>query len=345
MADWDRQELELIVADYFDMLASELEGKKYKKADHRRNLQPKLNGRTEASIEFKHQNISAVLRGEGLQWIKGYRPAENFQQALKTVVLEIFAEKNLSIPTSKEEFTSIPDGITGEHILAAINDFNKGVDHRFGPSSTYDVLHDGERYPPKAIVGLAAAYILGKPLQPEGFGGGLETRCFRVLEDNEFTIVRKKDNKQRPLTRAELMKALERYEKDPSGTAETKTRKEQNTFRRYLLGSKMKANCSLCGQLFPADLLITAHIKKRTDCSLDEKTNPDVVMLACKFGCDDLYEKGYIVVDENGIIRQNKFKPITQVMKPVVSELDEKECRIWSDSNKTFFDAHRASHN
>jgi len=49
-------------------------------------------------------------------------------------------------------------------------------------------------------------------------------------------------------------------------------------------------------------------------------------------------------VYDNGIIRQNKLKPITQVMKPVVSELDEKECRIWSELNKAFFDAHRASH-
>ena len=28
-----------------------------------------------------------------------------------------------------------------------------------------------------------------------------------------------------------------------------------------------------------------------------------------------------------------------------LAELDEKECCIWSESNKTFFDAHRASHN
>ncbi len=97
--------------------------------------------------------------------------------------------------------SSIPDEITREHILAAITDFDQGVDHRFGHSTTYDLLHEGERYPPKAIVGLAAAYILGKPLQPEDFGGGLETKCFRVLKDNGFKIVEKEENPQRSSTK------------------------------------------------------------------------------------------------------------------------------------------------
>ena len=51
MADWNHQELELIVADYLDMLASELEGTKYRKAHHRKSLLPSLNCRTAASID------------------------------------------------------------------------------------------------------------------------------------------------------------------------------------------------------------------------------------------------------------------------------------------------------
>jgi len=239
--------------------------------------------------------------------------------------------------------SSIPDEITREHILAAITDFDQGVDHRFGHSTTYDVLHEGERYPPKAIIGLAAAYILGKPLQPEDFGGGLETRCFRLLESNGFKIIRKTDNTQSPLTREQLIEDLNRFDGDPSGVAETKTRKEQDSFRRYLIGSSNEAECSLCGHLFPTELLIAAHIKKRAECTHEEKTNPDVVMLACKFGCDDLYEKKFIFVDEQGIIRRNQSKSITKAMEPTIVSLDGKECPIWSDSNKEFFDAHRAS--
>ena len=45
-----------------------------------------LNGRTEGSIEFKHQNISAVLKGIGEDWIPGYKPAFNFQMSLVDAV-------------------------------------------------------------------------------------------------------------------------------------------------------------------------------------------------------------------------------------------------------------------
>lgn len=59
--DWSEAELRAIIEDYFDMLLLDLWGERYSKQEHRRALLPKLEGRTEGSIEFKHQNISAVL--------------------------------------------------------------------------------------------------------------------------------------------------------------------------------------------------------------------------------------------------------------------------------------------
>src|SRR5262249_7795451 len=59
--DWSRGEVELIVADYFRMLQAELAGDSYRKADHNRVLRTRLDGRSKSSVEFKHQNISAVL--------------------------------------------------------------------------------------------------------------------------------------------------------------------------------------------------------------------------------------------------------------------------------------------
>jgi 5-methylcytosine-specific restriction protein A len=87
----------------------------------------------------------------------------------------------------------IPDGIGREHILAALDDLETGVEHLFGDSTRYDLLHDGRRYPPKAVVGLAAGKLLGSPLGPYDFKGGLKSRCFRVLQDNEFEIVSKQN--------------------------------------------------------------------------------------------------------------------------------------------------------
>jgi hypothetical protein len=61
--DWSQEEVGLIVADYFTMLEKELLGKPFNKAEHHRSLAPKLAGRSDGSIEFKHANISAVLTG------------------------------------------------------------------------------------------------------------------------------------------------------------------------------------------------------------------------------------------------------------------------------------------
>jgi len=39
-------------------------------------------GRTHRSVEFKHQNISAVLDELGMPWIPGYKPKRNYQHAI-----------------------------------------------------------------------------------------------------------------------------------------------------------------------------------------------------------------------------------------------------------------------
>ena len=83
--DWSDGQNDAIVAYYFAMLADDVAGKPYNKAEHNRALQSKI-GRGKGSIEFKHQNISAVLKGLGEDWITGYKPAFNFQGALVDAV-------------------------------------------------------------------------------------------------------------------------------------------------------------------------------------------------------------------------------------------------------------------
>jgi hypothetical protein len=89
---WTDAEVDLIVADYFEMLESELSGQPYIKAEHNRALQ-ELTGRVPGSIERKHQNISAVLVRLGMPWIKGYKPLANFQNALVDGIGRYLASK------------------------------------------------------------------------------------------------------------------------------------------------------------------------------------------------------------------------------------------------------------
>jgi hypothetical protein len=78
---WQNDELDAIVADYFAMLTLELSGQPYTKSKHSSALMA-LIGRSHRSVEFKHQNISAVLDELGMPWIKGYRPKLNYQNAI-----------------------------------------------------------------------------------------------------------------------------------------------------------------------------------------------------------------------------------------------------------------------
>lgn len=86
--EWSNTEVQLIIADYFSMLSAELKGESYSKAQHRRALLPLLNNRSEGSVEFKHQNISAVLIKLGQPFIKGYLPRYNYQRVLEEKVIE-----------------------------------------------------------------------------------------------------------------------------------------------------------------------------------------------------------------------------------------------------------------
>jgi len=86
---------------------------------------------------------------------------------------------------------NLPGEIERDHIIEAISRYDSGIDHQFAESTVYDVLFNGKRYPPKAIVGIASEVLTGTSLGPKDFKGGQESKCFRVLQRSEFQIVRK----------------------------------------------------------------------------------------------------------------------------------------------------------
>ena len=97
--DWSLEEVSATVADYFVMLNHEIRGESYNKKEHNRLLQKLLRGRSAGAIEFKHANISAVLREEGYPFIDGYKPRSNYQEMLRDVVLERLDQDRALIAT------------------------------------------------------------------------------------------------------------------------------------------------------------------------------------------------------------------------------------------------------
>ena len=83
---WTPEENERVVSSYFAMLRCELAGRSFNKSRRHKRLSALLNGRSEKAVEFKLQNITAVLHGMGELWVEGYKPRFNFQDPLVAVV-------------------------------------------------------------------------------------------------------------------------------------------------------------------------------------------------------------------------------------------------------------------
>jgi hypothetical protein len=59
--------------------------------------------------------------------------------------------------------------------------------HGFAPTTTYDLLWEERRYPPKAIVGTAYEFATGRRLASADFEGG-KSGAVKVLERLGFTV-------------------------------------------------------------------------------------------------------------------------------------------------------------
>ena len=99
------------------MLGADLGRQPYSKSKHNASVEARI-GRSHGSIEFKHQNISAVLEKLGMPWIPGYKPRRNYQGALLDAidrhlsnnpqVLEIVPVPKTLIADASEVFVDRP---------------------------------------------------------------------------------------------------------------------------------------------------------------------------------------------------------------------------------------------
>lgn len=87
---WSETEVDLTIDAYFSMLRLELDGNPYVKSAMRKELGKQVD-RSEGSLEFKFQNISAALMNIGALYVNGYKPRQNMQTLLRDKVETAFA--------------------------------------------------------------------------------------------------------------------------------------------------------------------------------------------------------------------------------------------------------------
>src|SRR5271166_4543039 len=85
------------------------------------------------------------------------------------------------------------DQVTRDDVLRAMQEYDRlgpepfFSEHGFAPTTTYELVWDERRYPPKAILGTAYELATGQHLASGDFEGG-KTGAVKVLGKLGFTI-------------------------------------------------------------------------------------------------------------------------------------------------------------
>lgn len=128
------------------------------------------------------------------------------------------------------------------------------------------------------------------------------------------------------------------------GVSEITTRREHYILKEWLFKGKDSERCAICNKTYSVKSLVTAHKKRRADCAENERTDPYIVMPLCSFGCDYLYEKGLIYID-NGIIQASaainaEYFDEKSAIKPLIGKAVEKR---WLKGSESYFKKSRKS--
>lgn len=133
---WSEREVEVAVEAYFEMLEKELRGGAVNKTEVRRKTLPRLDDRSNGSLEFKNCNISAALLQMGYPSIDGYKPRWNFQRDLIPAIERVVKERPYLLGLFEEV-------VRAEDLPEAMLDFQTVLDVETPePPKKYEAVQD-----------------------------------------------------------------------------------------------------------------------------------------------------------------------------------------------------------
>ncbi|WP_285730388.1 hypothetical protein [Nocardiopsis sp. ATB16-24] len=194
----------------------------------------------------------------------------------------------------------------------------------------YDVTKDD--IGPEAIEALRkSASGKGGPKLPENRESVLEQLLNEAIEAHKGTTLLDPEDPadQRNL---DLPPVLDR-------PAYVYARAEQKRLRAEKLEGRTEVPCDLCQMVLPTRLVHTAHIKRRSASSPQERGDLGNVMNACVLGCDSLFEHGFVYVDVDGYIHASE-QVRTDALTTAVERLGG-SCSAFSQKNAHYFAWHR----
>lgn len=122
-------------------------------------------------------------------------------------------------------------------------------------------------------------------------------------------------------------------------------RLEQAYLRKHILPGN-SGRCALCGRVFPIEFLVAAHIKQRSACSDAEKRDfANIAMPNCTFGCDELFGRGLVSVNQDGRIEVSPVAPdVGPVAVYIAEHLVDKDIAFWKEQGRSrrYFQYHHS---
>tara|TARA_X000000950_G_scaffold150812_1_gene185828 strand:- start:852 stop:1811 length:960 start_codon:yes stop_codon:yes gene_type:complete len=168
-------------------------------------------------------------------------------------------------------------------------------------------------------------------------------QAFQVVSADKLSkIFSKEFDAQKNSSRSiHYQRKLEKITGETDLDSISKTRAEQKILSDYLFENSKYSACAICSKQYPNQLLVAGHIKKRKEATKKERLDLSIVMPVCKLGCDELFEHGYIYVDENNILKKNLEKDGTIELDHVIEKLIDKKIEYVNENNKRYFYHHR----
>jgi|GEM_PF-1827380 len=159
---------------------------------------------------------------------------------------------------------------------------------------------------------------------PVVYGFQLESEVyFPIVSEDEYKQIVRDIDRTAPL--------------DISGR--TRLRKEDGFLRDQLFRGKVAEECGICGNKYPTQFLIAAHIKDRWHCTTDDRLDyENIAMPICKLGCEELYRRNYVtVIDER--VAVTKARVDSKDLQSILVRLQGRVCP-WFKGSRKYFDWH-----
>ncbi|WP_239919699.1 MULTISPECIES: hypothetical protein [unclassified Streptomyces] len=126
-----------------------------------------------------------------------------------------------------------------------------------------------------------------------------------------------------------------------SALVEVLVRREQSKLRKRMLNGAVTFTCALCGRDLPVRFIRAAHIKRRSQASREERLQMSNIMPACLFGCDELFEHGYVHVTETGHVAVSDKANEHAALKEAAEKLAGHSVGGYSEHRAQYFAWHR----